>query len=361
MSVSNRASSPLLSAQSALRDCPDCVTPTRRDFLKTTAGVAALGAVGGAMLPIGLRSARAGDAAVASQPESLVSQFYKTLTDAQKAAICFPFDHPLRSKVNNNWFIVKSRMDKLLNGDQLQMVRDIFVGLHSDEYAAKVVKQVEDDNHSDGGFNHCAVAMFGQPGEKFEFVFTGRHVTRRCDGNSVEGEGFGGPIFYGHAARGFYEKADHPGNIYWYQALAANEVFKALDGRQRSVALVQNPRPEQATQTVALKRSSKDIVGIALSDLAADQKGLVRKTMQDLLAPFRKSDSDKAMAMIEAGGFENLRMAFFNGNDADGNNLDIGDDGVWDVWQIEGPNMVWYFRGEPHVHTWVHVRDPAKA
>ena len=40
------------------------------------------------------------------------------------------------------------------------------------------------------------------------------------------------------------------------------------------------------------------------------------------------------------------------------NFMDIGNDGVWDIWQIEGPSMVWYFRGAPHVHTWVHVRDP---
>jgi hypothetical protein len=38
--------------------------------------------------------------------------------------------------------------------------------------------------------------------------------------------------------------------------------------------------------------------------------------------------------------------------------MDIGNDGVWDVWQIEGPFMRWYFRGSPHVHTWVHVREP---
>lgn len=31
-------------------------------------------------------------------------------------------------------------------------------------------------------------------------------------------------------------------------------------------------------------------------------------------------------------------------------------DGVWDVWQLEGPGMVWYFRGYPHVHTWVNVQ-----
>jgi hypothetical protein len=34
----------------------------------------------------------------------------------------------------------------------------------------------------------------------------------------------------------------------------------------------------------------------------------------------------------------------------------IGNDGVWDAWQLESPNMVWYFRGAPHVHTWVNIR-----
>jgi hypothetical protein len=31
------------------------------------------------------------------------------------------------------------------------------------------------------------------------------------------------------------------------------------------------------------------------------------------------------------------------------------------VWQLEGPNMVWYFRGDPHVHVWVNVRDNSRA
>ena len=35
------------------------------------------------------------------------------------------------------------------------------------------------------------------------------------------------------------------------------------------------------------------------------------------------------------------------------------DDGVWDIWQVEGPSMLWLFRGAPHVHTWVHIREPA--
>ena len=36
---------------------------------------------------------------------------------------------------------------------------------------------------------------------------------------------------------------------------------------------------------------------------------------------------------------------------------DIGDDGEWDNWRLEGPSFVWYFRGKPHVHVWVNVAD----
>ena len=93
---------------------------------------------------------------------------------------------------------------------------------------------------------------------------------------------------------------------------------------------------------------------LPVTELSADQKGLVRKVMADLLGPFRKADADEAMKLIEAAGFDNLHMAFYK-------NMDIGQDGVWDVWQIEGPSMVWYFRGAPHVHTWVNVREPEKA
>src|SRR5206468_5945922 len=136
--------------------------------------------------------------------------------------------------------------------DQQAMIKEIFLGLHSPEYAETVLKQVEHDSGK-AGFGGSAVALFGEPGTgKFEFVLTGRHCTRRCDGDSVAGAAFGGPIFYGHAAQSFNEPATHPGNAYWFQALRANEVFKALDGRQQKLALRTDARKEAGTQTVAL-------------------------------------------------------------------------------------------------------------
>ena len=77
-----------------------------------------------------------------------------------------------------------------------------------------------------------------------------------------------------------------------------------------------------------------------------------RKAMADVLATFRREDVKESMDLIEAGGFDTLHFAYYK-------NLDIGSDGEWDVWQIEGPSVVWYFRGAPHVHTWVHIRKPA--
>ena len=332
--------------------CECCNPPelTRRTFIKTAvSGLAAAGAGG---LPLLAHAEPKSASPANATSETLVTTLYQSLSDAQRQSVVFPFDHPLRSKVDNNWHITKQRVGKDFTPDQQAMIREIFLKMHSPEYAERVMKQVEHDA-GEQGFGACSIALFGQPGiGKFEFVLTGRHVTRRCDGDSVEGAAFGGPIFYGHAALSDEEAADHPGNIYWYQAQRANEVFKMLDGKQRDLALLGNPRGEHGTDTVALTGKKSGLPGIPVRELSSDQKEHVHKVMSDLLAPFRKQDVDEAIKLIKANGFDDLHMAFYK-------NLDIGNDGVWDVWQLEGPAMVWYFRGAPHVHTWVHIRQKA--
>lgn len=331
--------------------CPDCSAVTRRGFVKTAAaGVAASAAIGaGIILPHTLAR---GDKRPAASGETLVQQFYGSLNDEQKKKMLFPFDHALRHEIDNNWFITDAHIAKTFNKDQQALILDIFKSLHSEEYIDTVLKQVEHDNRGAGGFDDCSVALFGQPGSgKFEFVLTGRHVTRRCDGDSTEGAAFGGPIFYGHAAQAFNEKPDHPGNVYWYQAKRANEVFNMLDDKQRKAALLNTSRGENGADTVKLDDQSRTLAGLPVSELSKDQKAHVRKVMDDVLAPFRKADRDETMKLIEANqGFDKLHLSFYKGED-------IGDDGVWDVWQIEGPQMIWYFRGKPHVHTWVHVKQ----
>lgn len=172
-------------------------------------------AAGAALLP--LTSAPKTNAKTAppqSTADTIVRTLYDSLSPRQRDNVCFDFDHRLRHEIDNNWFIVrKHRIGDSYTKDQQAMIREILMKMHSEEYADEVMSQVVDDSGR-GGFEECSVALFGKPNTgKFQFVLTGRHTTRRCDGDSNEGTAFGGPIFYGHAAESFYEKPHHPGNV----------------------------------------------------------------------------------------------------------------------------------------------------
>ena len=317
-------------------------SPNRRDFLKTVAGAGALAATGS--LPVNAAPKPS------SPAEKVAHSLFESLNEEQRSAVAFPFDHPLRSKVDNNWQITKPRIGQFFNKDQQAMVEEIFRKIHSPEYAETIVKQVAHDSNSKA-LEKCSVALFGEPGKDFEFVLTGRHCTRRCDGNSVKGAAFGGPFFTVMRRMGFTKSRiirETPIGFGWQ----ANKVYEMLDGKQREAALLGRSRGERGMKTIALTGKKHGLDGIRAGDLSNDQKDEMRKVMTTLLAPFRKEDADEAMKYVEASGFDNLHMAFYKTED-------VGKDGVWDVWQIEGPSMVWYFRGQPHVHTWVHIRDKA--
>ncbi len=328
--------------------CPDCDDIDRRRFLRSVA-LGSVGLAAAATVPSlhGSPASILGTPDLSQKSETLVATLYKSLSPEQRQKVTFPFGHSLQSEVDNNWHITPVTIAEFFKPDQQAMITEIFRGLHNPEFADKIFYHINEDA---GGLGNYSVALFGEPGSgAFEFVLTGRHCTARCDGDSVEGVAFGGPIFYGHASQGFYEKADHPKNVYWYQAKRANEVFNALDGKQRKIALLGDPRQEKGTATVALDKPGQ-LAGLPVSEMTRDQGKLVEEVLHDLLLPFREKDRMKAMQDIkDSGGFDALSMSFYK-------NLDIGNDGVWDVWQLESPTMVWYFRGSPHVHVWVNIR-----
>ena len=159
-----------------------------------------------------------------------------------------------------------------------------------------------------------------------------------------------GRFFYGHAVKET-EDPSHPGNIYWKQAQGANQVFAALDGKQRDRALLATAPVESK---IELQGKSGAFSGIAIGELARDQKALVQSVMRSLLSPYRPSDADTVMRDIAAnGGMDALHLSFYKQDD-------LGSDGIWDIWRLEGPAFVWHFRGTPHVHTWVNVATDAK-
>ena len=330
--------------------CPDCsnnetAALSRRGFVQSVGAVAAAATLISPQL-------RAAESAPTS--ETLVKKLFDSLSPKQKEEICFDWAYTddrglLRSHVSNNWQITGEHKiaSDFYTRDQKDIIEAIFWGLYSPDWKDRIKKQLQDDA---GGYGkEQSIAIFGTPGSgQFEFVMTGRHLTIRCDGDSTEHTAFGGPIFYGHAASGFDEEVGHPGNVFWYQAQKANALYKMLDGKQRELALVEKAPSESKVHFGGPDGRPQ---GILISELSFDQKAHAQKVLEALVEPYRGTDRAEVERCLKAQkGLDQCRLAFYKSDD-------LGDDGEWDNWRLEGPAFVWHYRGSPHVHVWANIAD----
>ncbi|MEC8988310.1 MAG: twin-arginine translocation signal domain-containing protein, partial [Verrucomicrobiota bacterium] len=101
------------------KECPVCPTTIdRRHFVKT----AALGSAALAAAPLGKAAKKK-----KTNSETLVAQLFGSLNENQKKVVAFPFDHPLREKVDNNWNITKKSIGEIFTGEQQALVKEIFL------------------------------------------------------------------------------------------------------------------------------------------------------------------------------------------------------------------------------------------
>jgi hypothetical protein len=333
-------------------NCPDCDDDgfnfDRRRFLRTAAAAAVA-------LPLGAAARVTAAPTPKSAPETAVKALYDSLTDKQRKEICFAWDYKdkrglLRTHVSNNWQITSPHIhSEFYTKDQQGIIYDVFKGLLSPEYEKQVVKQLKDDTGGKEWGTGQSIAIFGKPGDdKFEFVMTGRHLTLRADGNCEPHVAFGGPIFYGHAASGDDEKANHPGNVFWHQAQEAYKLYDMLSGKQQEQAMVEKLPKESA---VAFRGDKGGFPGLACTDFSADQKKELQRVLAVLLEHYRKDDQDEALECLKKqGGLDKCSLAFYKEGHKTGQK-------EYDCWRLEGPAFVWYFRGSPHVHVWVNVAD----
>ncbi len=330
----------------------------RRVFLENTAATIAAGTLASGWL--GNQPLRA--ESVTTSAEGLVGRLYQTLSEKQKSEICFDWNHVdkkrglLRTYVSANWNVTSPEInDDFYSDQQRDLVEQIFKSIIHPDWHDRYYQQLEDDA---GGFgNEQSIAIFGKPPtengggedgseEKYELVLTGRHMTLRCDGNSADHVAFGGPIFYGHAPE-FNEGPQHTDNVFWHQAVAANDLYKMLDGRQQKQALVARTPREQSVGFQGDAVHS----GLAASEMSSDQREHLQSVLGTLVEMYRTSDQQEAMQCLKTqGGLDACNLSFYQDHD-------LGKDGVWDNWRLEGPSFVWHYRGAPHVHVWVHVAD----
>ena len=247
------------------------------------------------------------------------------------------------------------------------------------------------------------LAFFGSPdSEHFQFVVTGFHLTLRAGSGVDTPAAFGGGIAHGHQPTGFFEQTGHPRNMWWYQSVLANKVYALLDEKQRGRALIKGvvpfgsldpamiaridqslrhpegvkfkslqsdltkvidrtlvqldlPRDDRREAEIRFRGAKGDFPGLPVAAMGREQQDAVRKTLEGLLDPYRAEYRDQVLRCLQKqGGLERCSLAFYE-------QFDMGGDGEWDNWRLEGPSFVWYFRGAPHAHIWIHVADDPNA
>jgi len=320
-------------------NCPDCDAPpnfNRRDFVRVLGGSAV--AVG--VVPLVAGTSAAAPPTPKSAAETTVKKLYDSLNEKQKGVICFPYGHKLQHRLSANWRITKVKIgDDFYSNEQRELIDRIIRGVTSEDGYDKLKLQMKADQP--GGIKSYAIAIFGEPGSgKFQWELTGRHLTLRADGDSDKNMAFGGPLAYGHGV------GNPKRNLFHYQTKKTNEVFEALDPKQRKQALLKKaPRENQ----VSLQGKAGKFPGIAVADLSKDQQELFESAIKVILAVYRKEDVDDALAILkQGGGMDILLLAFYQQGD-------LQSDKVWDIWRVEGPTFVWHFRGAPHVHAYINI------
>lgn len=334
--------------------CADCEEIDRRGFL----GRIGVGAIAGGLAPTLARAADAPATTTKAAPaisattkpaESLIRELHSTLSDDQKKSLVYAWDHgaeggtPTRFRMVNAPHFGKN-IAATYTKPQQELCRQIFKSICSgDDGYHKLSRGGRFDGSK--SFEGLGAHIFGDPSgdKKFSFVFSGHHLTVRCDGNSEPATAFGGPMYYGHSAVGYSK-----GNVFFYQTKSVLDVYGALDEKQRKLAVVKNGTPGEQAASVKFRPAGEARPGIAFTELSSDQKSLVEQVMRDLLNPYRKEDADEVMTLVKAdGGLDKMNLAFY-GDDKKENE-------PWSFWRLEGPGFVWNYRVLPHVHTFVHI------
>lgn len=339
--------------------CPECADESldRRTFFNAVGGTAVtlvgLQAVSSAPRVLGQAPAAAAPAARQAKPaEALIRELHSTLSDDQKRRVVLPWNHggasPTRLGMYNAAIFGDRRIQDVYTPAQQELVQRILRGICSGDDGYRMISRGGTWDNS-RAFENCGAYIFGDPtgNNQFAWVFTGHHLTVRCDGNSQPDAAFGGPMYYGHSPDGWSQR-----NIFFPQTRAVKEVFDSLNDNQRRQAMATWQQGEQREQAGSIQ-FRRQHPGLPATELTADQKALMQQAMRTILAPYRREDADEVMQLVRRnGGLERLHLAFYR---------DGADDARWSFWRIEGPGFVWNFRVLPHVHTFVNIGVPRNA
>ncbi len=284
-----------------------------------------------------------------------VEALHSSLAPPQRRAICFPWDHRdpklglMRTFVANHWQVTRPAVrSAFFTPAQQILIHEIFTSLVDPAWYQRFMKQMHDDTLGHPWGTNQSIAFF-EDDERgtLEFIFTGRHNLLRAQVGAPSPQAFAGPIIYGHHATGYYERVNHPGNVFWEQAIVASTLAAMLDEQQMKAAVVDR-LPHESDIALGVRSP-----GVDASTFDAGQRAQLERVFAAMIAPLCGPDREHARQCVAAqGGLDRCRISFARDGRMSGPH--------WDNWRLEGPGLVVHYQGFPHVHVWLHIsEDPA--
>jgi hypothetical protein len=354
--------------------CPECNETVeqsqaldRREFFRNVGSTAASVAVVTALptvFPTGLpgNNVLAAQAPAAGQKpmrpaEALIRELWASLTPEQRDVVVKPWDHRSSGLLTRHRMVnapIGRRIGDAYTPAQRELNQRILRAMCSDETGYDRICRREnattafDGSHS---FEGCGADIFGSVGDntQWAWVFSGHHITIRCDGDTQPNMAFGGPIYYGHSPDGYSQR-----NLFYFQTQAVMSVWDSLNEQQRHKALVVGT-PGELEPSVRHQTSHHRPRGLPASEMSRGQRLLVQGVMRECLSPFRREDGDEAIDILRrTGGLDSIRLAFYRDRNAQ-------EGARWHFWRLDGPGFVWNYRVLPHVHCYVNIQVPQQA
>ncbi|HLY07881.1 MAG TPA: DUF3500 domain-containing protein [Planctomycetota bacterium] len=272
--------------------------------------------------------------------EDLIRDLYSGLREDQRKAVVLPIDAPERLKYFNA--ALGKKIGEVYTKPQQDQLGRILRALSSGEDGWRQISRDGTWDESKA-FENCGANLFGDLSGKYTWVFSGHHLTMRCDGDTEEGVAFGGPLYYGHSPSGYSDR-----NLFHYQTKSALAVYESLTKEQREQAVAYED-PAEGLDSVKFRCTCDSMPGVPFPQLSKESQALVDTVLRNLLSPFRKSDADEVLQVVrKTGGMEAMHLMFYRDREAQASQ-------PWSFWRLEGPGFVWNFRVLPHVHTYVNI------
>jgi hypothetical protein len=279
--------------------------------------------------------------------DELAAEVHADLSTAAAARACFDYDHPLRQVHNRGlWLGGLTVNAATLSWNARRALTTI---LREQLSVAGFERLLSQYPCIFSGVNFLQLLLFGTPGRgPWQILLSGVHLNLRVGSAIHDGTAFGGPQVYGDQ-RG-NDRPGLPGNVFRYQMQAAHKLITGLTPAHRAAMRVAQAPPQTC---IAVQGRGGRFDGVPVADLPVQSRKLAQTIVAGILENYGEASSAYAWECLQRnGGVDGLYFADyavdFEGRRHAGNNPS-------QIFRLEGPAAVFYFRGEPHVHAFTSV------